>query len=740
MSVFGALIPLERAAAIDVPPNFTYYVDANDPVEDYALLENSTLIVRNNGATKQISAHLGSTVNINNGRVDAVGTSGITLIDSTATINNAKITATSISATDRSFGINLMGAIQRSSATVSNSEVSGVGRGINVTDDATLILHNTDVIGKDGAAPIDFIKGGVGVVLAGASAQFLNGSNVTGDNNGVVLFSNYRGASNNLINPNLLIDGSHVEGINGSALLVSGRTGADSEANIEVANGSTLTGGNGVILEVHGDAITHFTVNNSRLIGDVLVEDGSIANLDLKNSASLTGTITNANSLTIDGSSLWTMENDSTVGALTLNGGMVDLRGTDGNLSFHQLDVKELAGSGTFAMGTDLAAGTGDFLHVSGSATGDHKLLVENTGAEPVKGAADHKLVHIDSGDARFAVIGGKVDAGAYAYELEEHQDGNGGKDWYLSQTGELSKSSEAVIGLFSAAPTVWYGESATLRSRMGELRNGQDQGGGWMRTYGNKFNMSANSGVEYKQTQQGISLGADMPISNSNGQWLLGLMGGYSKSDLDLKGGTTGTVHSTYVGAYSTWLSDDGFYIDALIKANRFKNQSNVIMRDGEKAKGKYNNYGVGGSIEAGKHITFADDWFVEPYAQVSTLWVSGENYSLDNGLDASSNKADSVLGKVGSHLGRKFALDDGGFVQPYVKAAVGREFVSNNKVKVNGNNFANDLSGSRVEMGAGVAAQLTDVLQVHADFDYMKGNNIEQPWGVNVGLRYNW
>ena len=41
---------------------------------------------------------------------------------------------------------------------------------------------------------------------------------------------------------------------------------------------------------------------------------------------------------------------------------------------------------------------------------------------------------------------------------------------------------------------------------------------------------------------------------------------------------------------------------------------------------------------------------------------------------------------------------------------------------------------------MGAGVAAQLTDVLQVHADFDYMKGNNIEQPWGVNVGVRYNW
>ncbi|MEB0239045.1 autotransporter outer membrane beta-barrel domain-containing protein, partial [Pseudomonas sp. 5S3] len=85
--------------------------------------------------------------------------------------------------------------------------------------------------------------------------------------------------------------------------------------------------------------------------------------------------------------------------------------------------------------------------------------------------------------------------------------------------------------------------------------------------------------------------------------------------------------------------------------------------------------------------------------------------------------------------HAGRKFALTDGGFVQPYVKVAAAREFLSSNQVSINGNRFTNDLSGSRAELGAGIAAQLTDVLQVHADFDYMKGNNIEQPWGMNVG-----
>ncbi|MDB5983144.1 MAG: prn [Pseudomonas sp.] len=733
----------DAAWARTLNPGSEATVRSSDTLEDWRL-NGATLNVIDNGQTKQIDARGGSVVNINNGLVNSHGVAGVLLEGSSATINNATIIATNATSStlETSYGLHLyQGATSNpaSSATVSNSFISGVGRGINAFHGASVTLTDTYVKGNAGQNAVGPVSGGVGMVLGGSAATLAR-STVVGDNNGVVMLTDR--ISNSIPTPASLTldDHSSVIGESGSAILVSRGNTDNLETTINVNNGSTLTGGNGVILEVEQGAIAAFNVSNSQLTGDVLVESGSTANLNLANNASLTGTVTNATSMTLDGTSLWTMQGDSTVGLLELNGGTVNLRGTDGEASFHQLDVRDLTGNGTFVMGTDLAAHQGDMLNVTDSATGSHRLLVENTDVEPIKGDADRQVVHIGSGDAQFAVIGGKVDAGAFAYELDERADGNGGKDWYLSQTKELSKSSEAVIGLFSAAPTVWYGESASLRSRMGELRNGQDQGGGWLRTYGNKFNMSGNSGVEYQQIQQGISFGADMPISNSNGQWLLGLMGGYSKSDLDLKGGTTGTVHSAYVGAYSTWLSDDGFYIDALIKANRFQNQTNVIMRDGEKAKGKYNNYGVGGSIEAGKHITFADDWFVEPYAQVSTLWVSGEDYSLDNGLDASSNKADSLLGKVGSHLGRKFALDDGGFVQPYVKAAVGREFVSNNKVKVNGNSFANDLSGSRVEMGAGVAAQLTDVLQVHADFDYMKGNNIEQPWGVNLGVRYNW
>ncbi|KFE51379.1 hypothetical protein IV01_24325 [Pseudomonas syringae] len=79
-------------------------------------------------------------------------------------------------------------------------------------------------------------------------------------------------------------------------------------------------------------------------------------------------------------------------------------------------------------------------------------------------------------------------------------------------------------------------------------------------------------------------------------------------------------------------------------------------------------------------------------------------------------------------------------GYTQTQQGISFAHEFANNNKVQVNNNVFNNDLSGSRGELGAGVAIQLTDKLQAHVDLDYSNGNNIEQPWGANVGLRYSW
>ena len=566
------------------------------------------------------------------------------------------------------------------------------------------------------------------------SSLEMNASNMTGNLNvpagstvPVTMTANsaFTGSMSNI--GSLTMDGS---AMTGNVIEASG-----SVANISLANQSTLTGSL--------NNIGRLTLDNSDLLGDIIQDTSTPATLNVLNNSRLTGTITNAQNTTVDATSSFNMVNSSSVGNLTLDGGTVNLRA--GNGGFRTLTANSLTGSGVFALGTDLAGHLSDLVNVTGNASGSHTLAVQNTGVDPIQESHAQQVVHTGSGEAIFAVQGKQVDVGTFVYKLEQR-----GTDWYLVQQkkddGEgpvdpvITPSARAVVGVFSAAPTVWYGELSTLRSRMGELRNGHEQGGLWARAYSNKYQVSAADQVDYAQMQSGISFGVDTPVSNRDGQWLLGVMGGYSHSDLDLRLGTDGQVSSYYLGMYSTWVSDSGYYIDALIKANRFHNEADVRMKDGVKAKGEYDNYGVGGSIETGKNIKFSNDWFVEPFAQVSVLWVDGESYGLDNGMKASSNHADSLLGKVGAYLGRTIVLDRGGFVQPYVKVAAAQEFARNNEVKVNRNTFSDDLSGSRGELGVGIVAQVTDVLQVHTDFDYSSGKNIEQPWGVNVGLRYTW
>lgn len=199
--------------------------------------------------------------------------------------------------------------------------------------------------------------------------------------------------------------------------------------------------------------------------------------------------------------------------------------------------------------------------------------------------------------------------------------------------------------------------------------------------------------------------------------------------------------MKSYYLGLYATWLdAQSGYYLDSVVKLNRFDNQAKVSLSDGQRTEGDYDNVGLGASVEFGRHLTLDDDYFVEPFGQLSVVGIQGQDYHLDNGLKADGDTTRSVLGKVGATAGRTLKLEGGQWLQPYVRLAYVHEFANNNQVKVNDHRFDNDLSGSRGELGMGVAVSLMDRLQLHADFDYSNGKALEQPWGVNLGVHYSW
>ncbi|NWA25724.1 autotransporter outer membrane beta-barrel domain-containing protein [Pseudomonas gingeri] len=735
-------------------------IDASSPVNGYILRTNGTLNV-NGGSTQQIQAD-SSNLNIDTGNTwQIAATNGSILNISGATITAAPgigygvslldshgtFTDTTITSTDGT-GLTLLQGGQNSggsTAVVSNSTITGLTSGISASSLSTVQLTNTHVEGTGATSS--------GMLLFSADAT-ATGSTIVGGQNGITIVGNGTFPRTSTVS----LSGTHVEGGTGSAIVVAGV--GPTETNIEVLNGSTLTGGNGTMLDVSGGATANMLVGNSALtgnvdvtgnstanlsfnqgsmVGDFNVESGSTGNLALANGSLFKGSLTNVDGVTINSGSQWEMTASNSVGTLAMDNGTVTMG--QGN-NFYQLDVGTLAGNGTFAMNVDFATNQHDVLNVTGASSGDFKLLVAGSGVDPVSPEA-LTLVHTAAGNASFALAGaGLVDVGTYSYGLGSSSNGSGGTDWFLDPNNKtISPSTQSVLALFNTAPTVWYGELTSLRTRMGELRFNDGQSGSWARAYGNKYNVSESSGVGYSQNQQGFTLGADAPLKMGDGHWLIGAMAGHSNSDLDLKGGTTGNVKSYYVGGYTTWLEPEtGYYFDGVVKLNRFENESKVAMSDGTQSKGNYGNTGLGGSAEFGRHIKLDNDFFVEPFGQLSAVVIQGKNYNLDNGLQAEGDQTRSFLGKVGTTVGRNLTLESGTVVQPYLKAAVAHEFAKNNDVKVNNTVFNNDLSGSRAEFGAGVAVKLSKDLQVHADFDYANGKSIEQPFGANVGLRYSW
>ncbi|KJH85326.1 membrane protein [Pseudomonas fluorescens] len=725
-------------AATIVDNGGTLNINAETASETY-LVRNGSTLNATNAVMQSLFIESGSTLTIDGGTISGpAGGDGITVTNSTGTINGATISGDFLGLSAN----RVIGTTTGSQVGVTNSRITGVGAGAEVTGASTLELTNTIVTGTGAGSTGLSIRDG---------AVSANSSTITGTVEGIRMINDAQGVGTG----SLMLDNTSVHGQIGAAVSVN--NGVD--VSIDILNGSTLTGGNGNILEVQGastananvadsaltgniDVIGNSTANlrfnGAQMIGDFNVEAGSTGNLALANGSLFKGSLTNVAGVTINSGSQWEMTASNSVGELAMDGGRVTMG--QGN-NFYQLDLGTLAGNGTFAMNVDFANNQHDVLNVTGVASGDHSLLVAGSGVDPASPQA-LTLIKTAAGDATFGLAGNQVDVGTYSYKLASASNGSGGTDWFLDpETATVSPGTRTVMALFNTAPTVWLGELTSLRSRMGELRFNGGKAGAWGRTYGNKYNVDAASGIGYKQTQQGFSLGADAPLPMGDGQWLIGAMVGHSNSDLDLSRGSSGTVKSYYVGAYTTWLdADTGYYFDGVLKLNRFHNEAKVSMSDNTRAKGSYNTAGLGGSVEFGRHIKLDNNYFIEPYTQFSTVVIQSQDYGLDNGMQAEGDRTRSFLGKVGMTGGRNFTLDDGTVLQPYVRLAMAHEFAKNNEVQVNNNVFNNDLSGSRGELGAGIAAQLSERLQLHADFDYANGKNIEMPFGANVGLRYSW
>ncbi|MGV2687452.1 autotransporter outer membrane beta-barrel domain-containing protein [Citrobacter braakii] len=495
---------------------------------------------------------------------------------------------------------------------------------------------------------------------------------------------------------------------------------------------------------------------------NVTTQSGTTLTLD--NGTILTGNVagdsTGAGDMAIKGASVWHLDGDSTVGALTLDNGTVDFRpSTTTRLTpaFQavSLALGSLSGSGMFRMNTDIASHTGDMLKVAGNASGNFVLDIKNTGREPVSAGAPLQVVQTGGGDAMFTLNGGKVDAGTWEYGLSKEN-----TNWYLkadtpppvtpptnpdagtspSPVRRTTKSADAVLGMATAPAYVFNSELQNLRFRHGDfMQNTRSPGGVWGRYTGSDNRISGGASTGYTLTQNGFETGGDKVFDLGESHLAVGAFVSYTDNSISHNRGGDSTIGSTGGGLYATWFDNDGYYVDGVLKYNRFSNELRTRMSDGTAVKGDYSQNGFGGSLEAGKTFSLNDNTWAQPYVRTTAFRADAKDISLNNGMKASIGTTKSLQAEAGVNLGMNLDIA-GKTVKPYLKAAINHEFSDNNKVRINDRyDFTNDISGTTGKYGAGVSAQLTPNAEVWAEANYQKGVNIESPVTGSVGFRIN-
>lgn len=627
----------------------------------------------------------------------------------------------------------------------SDIHVSGHGAaaaGVAITNRNVKVNVDDSVINVDGPGTQN-----IAIQLEKADAKVqLNNSEVFGADHGVL-------ANGQVANAAVVtVDGGRLESGNGA--LIQGQS--EAKLNVVAKNGSELIAGNGVLVNAIDQATVNLTVDGTDVSGDVTSdrayrfwpadwfnpsrEATTSANVTLQNQASLEGRTSQVDDMIIDSTSQWHMTANSDVHKLASDG----LVSFDADNGFKTLKVTgDLSGAGTFGMNTDLASQQGDRLEVGGTISGSHKLAIADSGAEPVGAGGELMMVDGNGGDGTFSLHGRPyVDAGAFRYSLL--QDGD---DWYLRHTGSsksdpegLSGGANAALGNQAATSTLWSAQMNALHKRLGDLRIGKDDGGVWARGISKDYEVDNGSSRGFDQDVNGMELGADTAIPMEGGKLYVGGMVGTANSNQNFGDGSTGEIDSTLIGAYATWLDENGYYIDTVAKFNRMDNDVKTITNTGEAVKGSYKTDGYGVDVEVGKNISLKDGWFVQPQAELSWTRTNGADYQTTNGMSVDVGSANSLQGRLGVLAGKSLQLDAHRAIEPYVKASYVHEFDGNSTVEVNGNELDNKVAGSRVEVGAGAVMQVSEKTKVYVDAEHATGENVDEPWGVNLGVRFLW
>ena len=658
--------------------------------------------------------------------------------------------------------LNVINTEGDSATSLSTSSLS-IGK-ITANDDFSITMNNSG-IAKIGEV---FAKNGTLQLNGGVETNKLTVAESATMSTGSLSFIGLNTAkpSANTMTVEGTLDADNVTVENGRVRLLSNTSDI---GEIILNNGASLIAGDG------SEGLQLKTVTMNSKTGSAYdffqaYQDISIDTLNMNGISRLEGYSTTDNDVQIDVSSL-NVANGATAQFVNSTGNsdasvkVTDAKVSDGGIiantnlgnpdkqTYQNLSFAKLSGTNaTIQNGADgqisigEMSGTNNVIQVADTKANQISITTNassNLTVTSLDSSYGNKMTSVDQGVADLAgttvlgedsTEGMKVVIGAndMTGRIEAVYDAKGNK---ISQTEEVNETNRTLTAIANLPVVAWCAELNDLYKRMGDLRATPYKSGAWVRYNGGKLKWSdGDLENDFHMIQVGIDT---MPTENNI---RFGTAFSYTKGDADFDGGSA-DLDTYSLALYGTWLGDKGQYVDVIGRVASIKNDANArsLTGQGKAYDGKMDNTGLSLSAEAGWRFALPYNLFIEPQVEATYSYIDSDSFRYgDRKYELQST--DSFIARAGFMAGIQ-CPDNKGNV--YVRASVVHDFLGETDVKVSNAHMSrtvsNDFGGTWGEFGIGANVSVSDSTYVYADVEHTTGGEIEEPWRVNFGVRYN-
>ncbi len=306
-----------------------------------------------------------------------------------------------------------------------------------------------------------------------------------------------------------------------------------------------------------------------------------------------------------------------------------------------------------------------------------------------------------------------------------------------LSDPGTLAASvAPSVLSLMNSQVGTW-------RQRMGVIDSfSKGAISLWARVFTDKgsfspdhanFNFGQGGNYDWDQHNSGVEAGIDFSVTD---EFSLGLMLAASDADIDLDPGVgRSEIDADTWGVYGTWISPNGFYLDASYRWMSFDVELNSVAGAMD-ASGDAESF----NLELGYAWTLAGGLKIEPQLQYTKTNVDNlDVLSTINGMTFRSEGGDSSRGRLGVAFRKSFGDADAGWLwTPYLTISAVREFDGETGYGINNTFFgATSVEGTSALLELGFTARHQNV-SIYGGLNWQDGGAVDSFFGGQLGIRY--